>query len=594
MSVAFERLDLVGAVISVVHEGQLALSKGYGYADLESRTQADPAVHLFRPGSVSKLLTWTAVMQLYEQGRIQLDDPIEEYVPQFPIPGRYGVITFEHALTHTPGLEDGALGYLFVRSPDDFMPLPDALGRYAPTQQWAPGEVVSYSNWATALAGLAIANVSGMQFEDYVAKHILNPLGMLNSTFKEPLPPALEKRMATGYFERGKGLEVLGYEYIKNFAPAGSLAATADDMARFIIAHVNGGEADGKRILEADTVQLMHSRLFGRVDAIPAMAHGFYEVRHNGHRLVAHGGDTIAFHSNLVIDPTSGFGFFVSFNAPQGDKARDQVSSAILDYFYPSAAEMGEDSQPAPEGTAGRVAQLVGTYRLNRQSHTKIERLVSFGGDIAVVPGNDDRIVVSAPVPGGEFEEIEPYLFKEVGGREVLAFEADESGKVVHAHLASLPVMTLDKLPWYETSANHMLVIGLALVASVFVIINMLRNWGQRRSSTGTASRATWLVFTLSMCNLLFVLGFAAVFSEALSGSPLLMFKFPPPGTGAILMLPALASLLTLAALGYSIQLWRQGIWNIAKRLRYTYVALVNVLFVLVLNYWSLIGWKYY
>ena len=594
MYMAFESLDLVGAVISIVHEGQLALSKGYGFADLENRTPADPAVHLFRPGSVSKLFTWTAVMQLYQEGELQLDAPIAEYIQQFPIPDRYGAITFEHALTHTPGLEDGALGFLFVRSPEEFIPLAEALGNYAPTQQWAPGEVVSYSNWATALAGLAVANISGMTFEDYVAQHILNPLGMLNSTFDEPLPPALAQNMATGYFERGKGLEVLGYEYIKNFGPAGSLAATADDMARFIMAHVNGGELDGKRILDPDTIELMHSRLFGRIDQIPAMAHGFYEVRHNGHRLVAHGGDTIAFHSNLVIDPTRGFGFFMSFNAPEGDRARDQVSSAILDYFYPEPAEVGQDGLSAPEGAPERVARLVGTYRLNRQSHTKIERLTSFGGDIAVVPGNGNRILVSAPVPGGEFEEVEPYLFQEVGGREILAFEAEESGQVVRAHLASLPVMTLDKLAWYETSAYSQLVIGLALLASVFVIINVLRNWTHHRSTTGIPSQATWLLFTLSIVNLLFALGFVTVFSEAASGSPLLMFQFPPPGTGIILILPVLGILLTLAVLGYCLRLWRRGVWNIAKRLRYSYVTLVNVLFVLVLNYWNLIGWKYY
>ena len=256
MAAVFEGGNIAGGVISVVYDGRLALSKGYGYADLESLTPVDPAVHLFRPGSVSKLFTWTAVMQLYEQGRVRLDAPIAEYVDQFPIPERYGAITLEHALTHTPGLEDGGAGYLFADSPDDLAPLAEFLGRYTPTQQWNPGEAPSYSNWATALAGLAVANVSGKSFEDYISEEILEPLGMQNATFDEPLPEPLSDQMATGYFDQGKGLEVLGFEYIKNFGPAGALSATGEDMARFVMAHLNHGELDGCAHSQARNHQL--------------------------------------------------------------------------------------------------------------------------------------------------------------------------------------------------------------------------------------------------------------------------------------------------------------------------------------------------
>ena len=590
MSALFENYDLAGAVFSLVYDGHPSFSKGYGYADLESRTPADPAVHLFRPGSASKLFTWTGVMQLYEQGKVRLDAPIAEYVDQFPMPGGYGDITLEHALTHTPGLEDGGLGYLFAASPDDLVPLAESLARYAPTQQWPPGTVAAYSNWTTALAGLVLANVSGMTFEEYVLRNVFEPLGMRNSSFEEPLPPPLDANMATGYFDAGKGLEVLGYEYIKNFGPAGALAATADDMGRFIRAHVNGGAEDGPRLLRPDTARLMHSRLFGPVDGLPGMAHGFIEVWHNGQRFVSHGGDTIAFHTELIIDPDSGFGFFVSFNAPDGAVARDVVARAVLNYFYPEVSPV--DAEP-PEGTAERVAKIAGAYRVNRRSHTKMEAVAGLAADIPIVPGNDNRIVIPLPQVGGEYEEVQPYLFREVNGHSMLAFETDASGAVVRA-LPSMPIIAFDRLAWHQTAGNHQLVIGLALLAALFVVINTVRNRSAIRSSGGLEARAIWTLFGLSIVNLVFVLGFVALFAPAVSDPISVMFNFPPTGIGVLLILPIAGALLTLATLAFASMLWMRGAWNLAKRLRYTYVTLVNILFVLVLNYWNLIGWNYY
>ena len=413
---------------------------------------------------------------------------------------------------------------------------------------------------------------------------------MYSSSFEEPLPAPLADDMATGYRDTGKGLEVQGYEFIKNFGPAGALAATADDMARFITAHVNGGELDGARLLSPETTRLMHSRLFGPVDGLPGMAHGFYELWHNGRRFVGHGGDTIAFHSDLAIDPDAGFGFYVSFNAPDGAKARDVVTAAVLSYFYP---EDSAKETAAPEGTAERVAGIVGAYRVNRRSFTRLEAIAGIAADVPIVPGNGERIVIPMPMIGGEFEEVEPYLFREVNGRAMLAFETDASGAVVRA-LPGMPIVALDKLAWYETAGNHQLVIALALLAALFVVINAVRNRSAIRSSTGTEARATWTLFGLSIVNLVFVLGFAALFANAAGDPVSLMFDFPPAGIGALLVLPVAGVLLTLATLAFAVLLWVRGTWNPARRLRYTYVTLVNVLFVLVLNYWNLIGWNYY
>ena len=226
---------LAGATVSVVKDGKLLLVKGYGYADLEKRIRVDGGQTLFRPGSTSKLFTWTAVMQLVEQGKLDLDADVNTYIPNFKLPGKFGKpITMRNLMTHTAGLEDGALGYLFQKGPEQFMPLGDALAAHVPTRVRPPttdfggdGTNASYSNWGTALAGHIVASIAGLPFDDYVRKNIFEPLEMSSSTFGEPLPPELAPRMAVGYQFKAGRLEPHDFEYVHNFGPAGSLTSSA-------------------------------------------------------------------------------------------------------------------------------------------------------------------------------------------------------------------------------------------------------------------------------------------------------------------------------------------------------------------------------
>ena len=203
-----EAYEVAGLTVAVVKDGQLFFAKGYGWADVERQVPVEADKTLFRPGSVSKLFTWTAVMQLVEQGKLDLDADVNTYLTQFKIPATYQApITLRHVLTHTVGLEDGGIGYLMARSPQQIVPLARSLAEHIPARvrpvgTSGEGLSSSYSNWATSLAGLIVANVSGVSFEDYVEANILRPLGMDSSTFKEPLPEALEKRMSVGYTSR--------------------------------------------------------------------------------------------------------------------------------------------------------------------------------------------------------------------------------------------------------------------------------------------------------------------------------------------------------------------------------------------------------
>ena len=289
--------------VAIVHNGEVLLAKGYGFEDVENLVPVDPAETLFRPGSISKLFTWVAVMQLVEQGKLDLDTDVNTYLETFQIKDTFAEpITLRHIMTHTPGFEDGGIGYLIISDVDRVLPLAESMKRYQPERVNPPGAQTAYSNYATAIAGLIVANVSGVSFNNYIQKYIFDPLAMNNSTFEEPLPERLEARMAKSYKVEAGTFKEEPFEIVANFGPAGALSATATDMLRFSQAIINGGELDGNRILRSETVDEMLTRNFTHDDRLMGMLLGFYETDYNGHRVVGHGGDTVWFHSDLAIE----------------------------------------------------------------------------------------------------------------------------------------------------------------------------------------------------------------------------------------------------------------------------------------------------
>ncbi|MCX7973311.1 MAG: beta-lactamase family protein, partial [Candidatus Aminicenantes bacterium] len=288
--------NIAGVTFSFVKDGEILLAKGYGYSDVKNRKPVEADKTLFRPGSVSKLVTWTALMQMVEQGKIDLKADINRYLTKFKFPDSYKEpITVANLMSHTPGFEE-VLGAMLARRPQDLISLEEYLARNMPWRVFPPGKITAYSNYGTALAGYLVEVVSGEKFEDYVEKYIFEPLGMMMSTFREPLPENLVPFMSKGYtFRKGDFIEH-DFELFNGLYPAGSMSSTAIDMAKFMIAHLQNGQFGDKRILQEETVKLMHSRLYSADPRLNGNAHGFWEKTWNGVRMIEHGGDTIYFH----------------------------------------------------------------------------------------------------------------------------------------------------------------------------------------------------------------------------------------------------------------------------------------------------------
>ncbi len=329
-----ERSDIAGASVLVVKDGNILLKKGYGYADAKTKKPVDPNITIFRLASISKLITWVSIMQLEEQGKLDLDTDVNRYL-DFQIRPAFGKpITLRNLMTHTGGFEEESRD-IIITDPRWSVSLRNFLIQNQPRRLFPPGIISAYSNYGVGLASHIVQRISGEPFEQYVEEHIFVPLGMTHSTFYQPPPKVLSALPSEGYRE-DTGKPPVGFE-IFNPIGAGGLSSTASDMGRFGMALLNGGELDGQRILKPETLAAMWTPQFRANDQMPPLCMGFYQVWRNDLRWIGHEGDLIAFHSLFFVEPKQKLVLFVSYNsAGGGDQPRPEIIDMFSDRYFPS------------------------------------------------------------------------------------------------------------------------------------------------------------------------------------------------------------------------------------------------------------------
>ena len=443
--IAIQQGDIAGAVVVVVKNGETVAQVGYGYSDVEAGKPVDPEHTLFRVGSVSKLFTWTAVMQLVEQGKLDLDTDVNKYL-DFQIPPREGQpITLRNIMTHTAGFEERLVGLIGVDG-DPVAPLGEFLKRYIPARIFPPGETPAYSNYATAVAGYIVARVSGETYDDYIDRHLFGPLQMQESTFRQPLPERFRAGLAKAYAVASlppKPIEIIGP------APAGSLTTTGADMAHFMVAHLQNGRYGEVQILKPETAEYMHTTALTILPRVNRMVLGFYEDNYDSHRVIAHGGDTQWFHSDLHLFIDAGVGLFVAFNSVGKDGAVQPVRSKLFheftDRYFPGATATGS----VAEHTAAEHAHMIaGGYTVSRRVETNFMSLLNLFGEAKVSANPDGTISVSAVVSPsgvpGKWREIAPFIWREEGGKDLL------SGKVTGGRVTRFSFGELSPFEMYD------------------------------------------------------------------------------------------------------------------------------------------------
>jgi len=571
-----------GAVVVVVKDGEVLYAKGYGYADLTTHTPVDPAVTLFRPGSVSKLFVWTSVMQMVEQGKLSLDTDVNEYL-DFSIPATYPEpITLKTLLSHTPGFEEND-AELFKNSADGMMPLDVYLKNHIPARVFAPGTVGAYSNYGTALAAYIVERVSGMTFYEYVENNIFEPLEMTRATLRQPLPENLAADMSSGYnYVNGDYLKT-GFEYVVGY-PAGGASASGLDMAKFMIAHLQNGRYGETRIMKEETAIQMHSQLYTADPRLTGMAYGFGEKFINGQRVVGHGGDTMMFHSRLFLIPEQNLGIFVSTNAAGGQELGDALESAFVERYFPA----GPPTELIPTTDfETRIAAYTGEYYLSRNNFSGFYKAFQLLSPISVSVDENQRVLAG----GAQLVETEPGLLVEVGHPDVKLVMKEENGRTI---ISTPWPQAYIKARWYETVSLHRFI----LIGGMILFLAAMFNWikaffvGKYKRESHPLlprlARLTGGLFGLSYLVFVFMLVMLISKADPAFGIPSMSFGMPS-WFGTMMAVPVTTAIFGLVMAAFAVLAWTKRYWTVGARTSYSILSVWGLAVIWSLHFWNLL-----
>lgn len=602
MKSKLEQYHVPNATVSVVKDGKIVYKKGFGLADIENNIPVDPDSTLFRIGSTSKLITWTAVMQLVEAGKLDLNTDINRYL-DFEISPRLEKplqrtnaepITMTHLMTHTPGFEDRP-EMLFRLSQDELLPLHEYIKKYQPARIFPAGAVAAYSNYGTALAGYIVERLSGQPFADYIEKNIFTPLNMKHSTYRQPPtldPPA---RMAKPYrFINGAYIEG-SFEYIM-LEPAGSMSSTAADMANFMLAHLSGGAYGGGRILKEETAQEMHKQHFTYDPDLGGMTLGFMEGVFNDKEVLFHSGSTMLYNTCLYLVPEENTGIFISYSGGN-HLLHCEVFQEFMDFYYPVKAQI----EGAPgEGSRERAEKFAGEYQMNRKNVTTSEKIdgILSGGIINVAVDEDGYMLVTHNGETNKFIEIEPGMYQNLregrtqdvfGTFHKIIFKTDPLGNTM---LTTDGPMTYSRIPFYSTlsftALAALLIILIVIGSLIYWLVRMIAGWFKKAKNKDSwfSALAVWVGICTGI-TILFL--FANLFSSGIDP----VYLLPPEAYMTIAkpwldfvsplmwIFSLLLALLTVIA-------WWKGFWGRWARVQYSIFTLAVIGLMWMINYWNI------
>ncbi len=573
-----EKYHAVGLVVAVFDRNSMRYAQGFGYADLETQRAINPAHTLFRAGSISKLFTWTAVMQLVELGKLDLDRDVNAYL-DFQLPeGPGGTITLRHLMNHTPGFEDRLIG-LFYKDPARLGDLRQAVATNIPKRIRAPGEEVAYSNYGVMLAGYIVERVSGLSFDDYVESRIFAPLRMQNATFRQPLPEKFQTQAAVGYALEGELQKAQAFELV-NGAPAGALSISAGDMARFLQSHMRAGAG----LLRPQTAARMHRQSNSLQPGFNGMAHGFIELSINGHHVVGHGGDTIYFHS-LAGMIENDLGFFFSTNSASGAAAIAELYRVFMNRFFPGPT--GEQAARAYTASTD-LSAYSGNYHATRRSESDLTKLFSLFMMVQVDEADEGGLWIANPLTADRARYLPtgPGLFQRIDGGERVLFFASADDTVDSLMLEQAPVMTFRQAPFYE--GIYFALLAPNLSALVLLIALFARPTGflallprYRAALSGEMLHALAASMTLSLSVLVYFV------SVALSLGPDMIFDGAPSVWP--FLIPYLSLISAAVCSGFAFRSWQKRWWGLSGRILYSSAPMAGMLLFFFLYQWHLV-----
>jgi CubicO group peptidase (beta-lactamase class C family) len=580
-------------IFVLVADGAIAHAQGYGHTGLDRDTPVDPQRTRFDIGSVSKLLTATAVMQQVEKGALDPHADVNDYLTELEIPDTFAEpVTTAHLLTHTAGFGEYYLLGSAAPGPGETDPLADSLSRFVPPRVRAPGIAHQYDNFGMGLAGHLVENVSGETFEGYVTDNILQPLGMSRSSYGRAVPDADDVRPHEA-LPGADGAGEVPPMYV-NSLPTGGLWTTGEDIAAFMLAYLGDGEHNGTRILEPDTVTEMHRTQFTPHPELAGIGYGFFEHLVGERRGVQHGGSWVGASAHLYLLPDADLGMFVAFNHGAGVEVTHTLIYEALDDLFPV------DPEPVSGASDIDAGSYAGQYRWNRHDTFTFMRVVSTLAGIRMqVTANDDGTLdtAMAPVgllPGTRWVVDDPGVFVEQGGTSTLVFVTEDGGEVIGLHVAGPQLFSMDRLAWYETTGFVLTLLLVFLAAALIAALGWPAGATYRRLRRRSGDTPTDLRRARRLAGLaggLLVAFFVGIFGHFILDMGGLVRVSPAVRT--LLWLPIASVVLTAGLAFVVIRLWRTGDGSTAGRVYYSGVAFALLAFIPFLYHLRLLGFHY-
>ncbi len=594
---AMEREGIAGITVAIVDRHGPLLLRGHGIAALSPPRAVDPQDTLFRIASISKTFTYLLGLKLVDAGRIDLDQPVNDHLPEtlrLPDDG-YPPVLLRHLFTHTAGFEDTAVGHVFFDQAERVPTAGDYLRNHRPRRVREPGTVAVYSNYSVALLGALIAHVAGSDFPDLAERELFEPLAMHDTTFREPFAAddarnadqRLHGRWSEGFKRTGGSFKAQRFEHAIHGAPSGAASSTAADMGRYMRMLLGGGELDGVRVLSTTAYEkLLSPPLFRNAPEVGGFAYGFFQGRFGEVTTLGHGGATFWFHSALLIAPELDVGVFISSNTDTGRRFVADFPRRILERYFPRARADGASAVPA----GFDAARFAGNYNSKRSNYSRSERPFTLT-TVKVSAADDNSLVIHA---GGIVSRWIPeggLVFRAAEGQGRIVFFADGAGRIQGYANAQGHNVFERAGPFAAVDAFGIVLALTGLTALLVLVGAWLRR--RKRDPAGPAARraARWLYLTAAVW-LLYTGTFGWYLRGALADTIAVHYAWPGQLLPVLLWAwPVLVLLTAIAVLQLGSVLPAHA-WGFWRRLRHLGAVAIFALACWLLWSWNLVGWK--
>jgi CubicO group peptidase (beta-lactamase class C family) len=595
------RDHVAGAQVAIVKDGRALLIKGYGLAASAPQRPVDAQRSLFRLASISKTFTWIALVQLAERGKLRLEDPINAHLPPelaIPDDGWRQPIRILDLMNHSAGFEEQA----YFEAPRDdakLITLKTALQERRPQRVRPPGRLSVYSNYGAALAGAIIAHVSGSDFETYVEQHLLAPLGMAHTTFREPyraraprglpapMPPQLVADLARAQEWTDGHWKPVPFEHALSDAPAASASSTAADMARYMLALLDPAALERAGVLTTSSWQLLTRESWRPAPGVSGFHHGFFAVPPGifhtlGHATLSHGGNMAHFESDMSLVPALGLGVFVTTNSATGVMLSRVLKDHVLSRYFPPAAPA-----PAPTASDRPLSEYAGNYRDLRRSYTRIHALFGIDDVREIEAGSGSCLLIATRIePPACFVPIGRDLFQKRGGDARIAFLRASDGAISHV----VGALNAERMGFVDTGVWLRAWLLAGLIAALATLWDAYRRrrrpieqsaWQRRAAQLLTAAAGFWLAFGVAGC------------TWQLRHADAVFDGYPQPLLVGGLALLLIAIALSAAAGAMLPGVWRSAGWSLGRRLQHTATLLAFFGVTLSLQRWNVVGFHF-